>query len=211
MLRLWLALLLVGMGHAQRAETYRRMLDGSAPPPPYRVHSASLDDLIGTTTGTDIMHRPPLPPAMTGPFPPGSMDSIKPGHMPPVTETVADLEEELRVSTKHKKSNNGVAIGSVFLCLCALALAATLVVRRLHRNHSEDIVQALANERSATGATPAAATGSSSSSSSAAAAAAAAAPLMGKTAASSSAAAPAYGALPPTTMLKPWGYSKLDP
>ena len=71
--------------------------------------------------------------------------------------------------------------------------------------------QALANERSATGATPAAATGSSSSSSSAAAAAAAAAPLMGKTAASSSAAAPAYGALPPTTMLKPWGYSKLDP
>ena len=84
MLRLWLALMLVGMGHAQRAETYRRMLDGSAPPPPYRVHSASLDDLIGTTTGTDIMHRPPLPPAMTGPFPPGSMDSIKPGHMPPV-------------------------------------------------------------------------------------------------------------------------------
>jgi len=40
-----------------------------------------------------------------------------------VTETVADLEEELRVSTKHKKSNNGVAIGSVFLCLCALVRA----------------------------------------------------------------------------------------
>lgn len=64
------------------------MLDGMAPPPPYRVHSASLDDLIGTTTGTDIMHRPPLPPAMTGPFPPGSMDAIKPSHMPPVRISV---------------------------------------------------------------------------------------------------------------------------
>jgi hypothetical protein len=86
---LWLAGLLVGLGHAQRTNTHRRILHGMAPPPPYGVHSASLDELLNTTTGTDLMHRPPLPPALTGPFPPGILDeSIKPSHMPPVRISV---------------------------------------------------------------------------------------------------------------------------
>lgn len=41
-----------------------------------------------------------------------------------MTQIVEDSEQPRRISTKHKTSNHGVAIGSVFLCLCAVVRAA---------------------------------------------------------------------------------------
>jgi hypothetical protein len=70
----WLVLgVLVGVGHAQGMGRHRRLLNGDDAPPGY-MHEDSVLDSVGSGIS---MHRPPLPPAMTGPFPPGSMDSLK--------------------------------------------------------------------------------------------------------------------------------------